>query len=112
MFVNESIILINKESSSFLYIEKGGNTYGITSNTSFRFNFLALVIDMLEKHGDVFAAYVNSIDPTLTREQKEDLIYKFPENIKQCKIQVVSAHGTATYYKPTHNWKHHKVLLW
>ena len=102
---NRTVISVFKDSPNFLEITKGNSRYGITTNSSFEFGFLETVVNMLEKHGDVFAAYVNSIDPRLTREQKEDLVYNFPENIKQCNIQVVKLYGS----NETHDWKAHKV---
>ena len=90
----------------FLQIEKNYcGSYLIKVSQSTNYEFISVVVEMLQKYGDVFAAYVNTINPHLSLTEKENLIKVFSTTIEEMEVIVVKTDES----HPDHNWESSKV---
>lgn len=82
-------IMTVEESRLFLQIEKNYcGPYTIKACQYVSYEFITIVVEMLQNYGDVFAAYVESINPHLSINEKEILVKIFPTTIKDMEIIV------------------------
>ena len=85
----------------FLQIEKNYcGSYLIKVSQSTNYEFISVVVEMLQKYGDVFAAYVNTINPHLSLTEKENLIKVFSTTIEDLTVIVTKTDDS----HPDHNW--------
>ena len=85
----------------FLQIEK--NHYGsylIKISEYANFEFISTVVEMIQKYGDLFAAYVETINPHLSITEKETLVGLFPATLKNLTVIVTKTDE----FEPDHDW--------
>ena len=83
-------IMTDANCKSFLQIEKtpSGSYIIRFFPQSITYDFISIVVEMLQKYGDVFAAYVNTMDPNLPLVENKALITIFPTTIEETKVLV------------------------
>ena len=88
---------------SFLQIEKTlSGSYVIRFlHVSIDFDFMSIVVEMLQDYGDLFAAYVNNIGSTLPLDEAKELVTNFPTTIKETS-SLVAKTGE---FSPDPDWK-------
>ena len=75
--------------------------------TLFPNNSTNKVIELLGKHGDVFAAYVDAIEFLSTRKEKIQKVYSFDVDIESLQVEVVEVYAN----REKHDWKSHPVTV-
>lgn len=83
-------IMTDANCKSFLQIEKSpSGSYIIRFfPQSITYDFISIVVEMLQEYGDVFAAYVNTLNPDLPLVENKYLITIFPTTIEETKVIV------------------------
>lgn len=90
----------------FLQIEKNYcGSYLIKVSQYTNYEFISIVVEMLQKYGDVFAAYVETINPHLSVTEKETLVKIFSTTIEDLTVIVTKTDNS----HPDHNWGSSKV---
>lgn len=91
-------IMTNVDCGSFLHIEKTPSGSYIVKffPQSITYDFISIVVEMLQKYGDVFAAYANTLDPNLPLVENYALITIFPTTIEETKVIVAKTDESAT----------------
>ena len=85
----------------FLQIEKTYcGPYIIKASQYADYGFISIVVEMLQKYGDVFAAYVETIDPQLSIAEKETLVTIFPTTLEDLEVIVTKTDDS----HPDHDW--------
>ena len=84
-------IMTDADCKSFLQIEKNPSGSYIVKffPQSITYDFISIVVEMLQEYGDVFAAYVNTMDPDLPLVENMALITIFPTTLEETKVLVV-----------------------
>ena len=100
-------IMTDANCKSFLQIKKtpSGSYIIRFFPQSITYDFISIVVEMLQEYGDVFAAYVNTLDPNLPLVENKALITIFPTTIEETKILV--AKTDKSYPDP--DWKSSEV---
>lgn len=83
-------IMTDANCKSFLQIEKtpSGSYIIRFFPQSITYDFISIVVEMLQEYGDVFAAYVNTLNPDLPLVENYYLITIFPTTIGETKVIV------------------------
>ena len=83
-------IMTDANCNSFLQIEKtpSGSYIIRFFPQSITYDFISIVVEMLQEYGDVFAAYVNTLNPDLPLVENYALITIFPTTIEETKVIV------------------------
>ncbi|ABG53252.1 hypothetical protein Tery_4253 [Trichodesmium erythraeum IMS101] len=103
---NNAVVSISSDFKKFLEITKTHNdNFFIMLDCSHKFKFIKAVVEALEQYGDVFAAYVNTINPGLPQTEKEELVYNFSEVAKRLTVKAVKVDKDY----PDHDWKDSSV---
>lgn len=100
-------IMTDANCKSFLQIEKtpSGSYIIRFFPQSITYDFISIVVEMLQKYGDVFAAYVNTMDPNLPLVENKALITIFPTTIEETNILIAK---TGKFYSDP-DWKSSEV---
>lgn len=96
-----------EHSKVFLDINKKDGKYKILTAMAFDSTFTNKVIELLGKHGDVFAAYVDAIEFLSTRKEKIQKVYSFDVDIESLQVEVVEVYAN----REKHDWKSHPVTV-
>ena len=108
-------IMTDANCKSFLQIEKtpSGSYIIRFFPQSITYDFISILVEMLQEYGDVFAAYVNTLDPNLPLVENKALITIFPKTIEETKVIVAKTDKSATEPPdfPTTIWESRKVSL-
>ena len=106
-------IMTDANCKSFLQIEKtlSGSYIIRFFPQSITYDFISIVVEMLQEYGDVFAAYVNTLDPNLPLVENKALIIIFPTTIEETKVLVTKTDESYPDTKHQHFgcWKSSKV---
>ena len=106
-------IMTDANCKSFLQIEKNpSGSYIIRFfPQSITYDFISIVVEMLQEYGDVFAAYVNTLNPDLPLVENKYLITIFPTTIEE--TEVIVAKTDESYPETKHQyfgcWKSSEV---
>lgn len=100
-------IMTDANCKSFLQIEKtpSGSYIIRFFPQSITYDFISIVVEMLQEYGDVFAAYVNTIDSHLPLVENKALIAIFPTTIEETNVLVAK---TGKFY-PDPDWRNSEV---
>ena len=106
-------IMTDANCKSFLQIEKtpSGSYIIRFFPQSITYDFISILVEMLQEYGDVFAAYVNTLDPNLPLVENKDLIIIFPTTIEETKVLVTKTDESYPDTKHQHFgcWKSSEV---
>jgi|GEM_PF-5442210 hypothetical protein len=100
-FEDKVIISINKDYKRLIDITNRDDKYYVMLSCEYTGNFIEAIKNNLYEYGDVFAAYIKTIDDSLPYPVKENKIYNFKEIVNTLDIRVIernSSESCAAFY--------------
>ena len=79
-------------------------------NYEHKSDFINAIVNNLDQYGNVFAAYVKTIDDKLLYPKKENQVYDFPNIVKSLNIRVINVNSNPDSNQHDNNWKDINVL--
>lgn len=104
-------ISIGNSYKKFIDITTHDNKYYVMLSCKPKVEFVTAITDNLYKYGNVFAAYIKTIDESLPYPKKEDKVYRFAEIVETLNIRVIkidsssSSSSNSSSQENTDDWK-------
>ena len=96
----DMIISASTANRLFLEIEKNySGRYIVKIAYNVSLESMIRVFELLQQYGDIFAAYVNNINPNLALSEREDLVKNFPVIMENMEVIVAKTDNS----HPDHN---------
>lgn len=89
------IISIDKDYEKFIDITNHGDSYYVMLSCKHKIEFIIAIKENLYKYGNIFAAYVRTIDNSLPYPKIEDKVYCFAEIVETLDIRVINIHSSS-----------------
>ena len=99
------IISIDKDYGKFIDVTNHDDKYYVMLSCEPKSSFITAIIENLYKYGNVFAAYIKTIDDSLPYPKKEDKVYGFAEIVKSLDVRVINLNSSPSSKENTDNWK-------
>ena len=99
------IISIDKDYEKFIDITSHDDKYYVMLSCKHKVKFITAIKENLYKYGNVFAAYIKTIDNRLPYPKIEDKVYRFAEIVETLDIRVINLDSSPSSKENIDNWK-------
>lgn len=99
------IISIDKDYEKFIDITNHDDKYYVMLSCKPKIEFITAIKENLYKYGNVFAAYIKTIDERLPYPKKEDKVYRFAEIVETLDVRVINRNSNPSSKESSNKWK-------